>query len=208
MSTQHWLDYYAATLYRLQPVTVDLPMSADTYIQGNTATTNYDTSTSLIVGASSPAVYRAWIKPDFSAVPVGATFITAILKLTPITDVSSNARTMTANRCLRDVVSDQATWNIWKTSNNWGTAGAGNSSTDYDGAVALGTMTQPASPTLNVALEMTLTASELQKLFDGTYTNNGITLRVDTESLDAIVYASTNHATSEYRPIITLTYMP
>ena len=188
--------------------TIDIQMSADTWWESVGTTTNYDTNTGLRIGERNDAaeIWRAWIKPDFTGVPAGATFSSAILKLTPITDLSDNARTMSAHRCLRDVVSNQATWTIWKTSNNWGTAGASNSTTDYDGATALGTLSVPASPTLNTALEMTLNAAEFQKLFDGTYTNNGIVLFVATQSNDGIIYASTDHATSAYRPVITLTY--
>lgn len=188
--------------------TIELTMSADLYLDSASPTTNTNSETTMYVGeqAGGADTTRMWIKPDFTGVPAGATFTGAVLHLTPIVDLSSNARTMSAHRCLRDVVESQATWNIWKTSNNWATAGCSNSTSDYDGAVALGTMTQPASPTLNTALDMTLTASELQKLFDGTYTNNGIILFVDTQTDDMIGYASTNHATSAYRPTITLTY--
>jgi uncharacterized glyoxalase superfamily protein PhnB len=197
------------TLLATLQTTIDIPLSADTFFDSSVPTTNFDTNTQLIVGENNAAVQtiRQWIKPDFSSVPTGVLFISAVLKLTPIQDISSNARTMYAHRCLRDVVSSQATWNIWKTSNNWGTAGASNSTTDYEGAVVMGSMPQPASPTLNVALEMTLDASELQKLFDGTYVNNGIILFVDTQLNDMIIYASRDHATAAYRPVITLTYV-
>jgi hypothetical protein len=188
--------------------TVDIPMTSDAYLDSASPTANTETEATMYVGeqAGGTDTTRTWIKPDFSTIPTGAIFTSAVLHLTPIVDLSSNARTMSAHRCLRDVVANQVTWNIWKTSNNWATAGCSNSSSDYDGAVVLGTMTQPASPTLNTALDMTLSASNLQKLFDGTYTNNGIILFVDTQSDDMIGYASTNHATSAYRPTITITY--
>jgi len=189
-------------------VSVDIPMLQDTYLDFGAPTSNFDTSTQLNIG-SSPAgtnPYRTWIKPDFSSIPSGIVFQSAIFYITPIGDASSNARTMDARRCLRVVVSNQATWNVFSTGNNWGTAGCSNSTTDYDGAVAIGTMTQPASPTLNVPLQMTMTASELQKLYDGTYANNGIILFVDVQNADGIPYASTDNATSAYRPFITVTY--
>lgn len=191
-------------------VTRDIPMSADTLLVSNAATTNFDTNGTLYVGEHNAAVQivRSWIKPDFSSIPENALFYSAVLKMTPIDDLSNSARTMSAHRCLRDVVSNQATWNIWKTGNNWGTAGCSNSTTDYDGSVAIGTATQPASPTLNSALSFTmnLNAAELRKLYDGTYVNNGIILFVDTQSNDSIGYASTDHATAGYRPVITLSY--
>lgn len=200
--------YHSAYAAGLLPTIVSIQMSVDTYFDSQNPTTNYDINTSLNVGhRTAPSnIGRAWIKPDFSSIPASKTFLAASLFLTPVSDSSNNARTMSAHRCLRDVVSTQATWNIWKTANNWGTAGCSNSTTDYDGAVALGTMTQPASPTINTALEMTLTASELQKLYDGTYTNNGIVLFVATQNDDQIAYASKEDATSAYRPFITITY--
>jgi hypothetical protein len=187
---------------------IDVLMGSDTYLNMFQPTTNNGNSQIWAVGDdnSGIGVKRTWIKPDFSNIPAGRTFLTAILNITPTGDLSSNARTMYAHRCLRDVNELQATWNIWKTSNNWGTAGCSNSTTDYDGAVTLGTMTQPASPTLNTALQMTLSASEIQKLYDGTYTNNGIILFVDTQNTDAIIYASSTDATSAYRPFITITF--
>lgn len=190
--------------------TVDIPLASDTVLQSSTANTNYDTIAQINVGENNSAVSinRSLIKPDFSLIPVGATITAATLKMTPITDLSSNARTMSAHRVLRTVVYSQATWNVYSTGNGWGTGGCSNSTTDYDGAVLMGSQTQPASPTLNDALSftMTLDAAEMQKLFDGTYTNNGIVLFVDTQVDDFIQYASTDHATSSYRPVISITY--
>jgi hypothetical protein len=70
-------------------------------------------------------------------------------------------------------------------------------------------MSVQASPTLRNALEMEFTAAgvaEFQKLYDGTYTNNGIILFVETQTDDEIVYGGINHVTPEYRPIFIVTY--
>jgi hypothetical protein len=209
LTTSTWYDRYSTDLIATQPVTVNIPFSADTYLQSNAATKNYATNTSWYVGDSnaSAAIGRAWGKPDFSSIPANATFLSSIFHPTPIADLTSNARTMRMHRCLRDVVANQATWNIWKTSNNWGTAGASNNSTDYDGAVEIGNMACLATPVLNVAMSMTLAAAEFQKLYDGTYTNNGIVLFMDTQTDDMTQYASQEHATSAYRPYFTVIYM-
>ena len=191
--------------------TVDLPMLADTFLDSSTPAGNYNTATTMQIGEwnGGVAIERGIIQIDFSLVPSGKTFLEAILKMTPTGDFSSNSRTMSAHRCLRDIVFSEATHTRWKVGNNWATAGCSNSSTDYDGAVALGTETQPASPTLDSALSftMTLDPAELQKLYDGTYTNNGIVLFVDTQVNDMIYYASTDHATPSYWPVVTLTYV-
>lgn len=190
--------------------TIDLTMIADTYLMDVSPTTNFNASNELGIGENNVAAQlcKSIIKPDFASIPVGVTITAATLKMTPIYDNSSNARTMYAHRVLRDTNFGQCTWNIWKTSNNWGTAGCSHATTDYSGGVVLGSATQPASPTLNSALSftMSLDAAEITKFYNGTYTNNGIVLFVDTQSSDLIRYASTDHATSSYRPILTIDY--
>ena len=189
--------------------TVDIPLSADVWMESSDPTTNKSAGTHRIrIGERNDAaeIWRTWIKPDFSSIPAGQTFISATLNIMPQADVSSNARTLSVARCLRAVVAAQITWNVYSTGNNWGTAGGSNSSTDYDGATLVGTGTQPASPTLDVMLNYTLTASELQKLYDGTYTNNGLILFVATQTDDAILHYSTENATPSKRPTITITY--
>jgi hypothetical protein len=212
LSTQNWLDYYSNS-FAVQPVTVDIPLAFDTFLQSLSPTTNRDTDVNIGVGENNAtaSIERQLIKPDFSLILAGHRIISASLYLTPVGDFSSNARTMSAHRTLRAVVSAEATWNIYSTGNNWGTAGCSNSTTDYDGAIEMGTGTIPASPTLNVALEaITFSVAgcaELQKLFDGTYTNNGLVLFVDTQTNDLIRYASTDNGTAAYRPYITVTYI-
>jgi hypothetical protein len=73
---------------------------------------------------------RALFSFDFSAnVPVGATITAATLSLY-FFGVTAG-RTLTAYRLLRiDWNQGQATWNVFKTSNNWGTPGALNAATD------------------------------------------------------------------------------
>lgn len=189
---------------------VDVTMTSDTQMLSNNATTNYDTTNNFQIGEHNAlsAICRSLIKPNWSVIPAGQLITAATLKMTPISDASSNARTMYAHRVLRTVNFSQATWNVYSTGNNWGTAGCSNNTTDYDGAVVIGSASQPASPTLNSALSFTMALDpvEVQKFYDGTYVNNGIVLFVDTQVDDDIGYASTDHATSGYRPIVTVTY--
>jgi hypothetical protein len=88
----------------------------------------------------------------------------------------------------------------------WNTAGCGNSTSDYDGAIEQGNMSVPASPTLNTPLSMTLSATEIQKFYDGTYGLRNMVLFMDTQADDCISYASAYHTTIAYRPYITITY--
>jgi hypothetical protein len=182
--------------------------SDDTQMRSDAATTNYDTQAYFGIGENNTAASteRAWVKPSFTGIPTGKQFNLAYFRITPISDLTTNARTMSMYRCLRDVVSAQTTWNIWKTANNWGTAGASNSTTDYDGAVVMGSMSVTATPVLDVAQTMTLTASELQKLYDGTYTNNGVILSVDTQTNDLIRWYSKDDATAAFHPRFIIQY--
>lgn len=171
----------------------------------NTPSTNYGTDIEIYVGEDNTktAITRSWIKANFEAL-TGITLTAASLNITPTGDLSSNARTMTAYRCLRAVTEGGMTWDNYAAASAWGTAGAGNSSTDYDGANPLGTLAIPASPTLNSPLTMTLDHSIIQAMIDGTYQNNGILLMVATQVDDLIKYASRSHGTPAYRPTFTL----
>lgn len=205
---------FSSEIYRLHAFAVRaagiavLPVSEDTRLQSNTPTTNYNTNSSIIVGEhnSGSVTLRSLVKFDFSSIPADKILLSSIFKITPIGDYSSNARTIYMHRVLRSVVFSQATWNVFATSNNWGTAGCSNSTTDYDGAIVIGSMTQPASPTLNTELTMTLDEREIQKFYDGTYINNGVVLFVDTQNNDRIDYASIENATLEYRPRLVVQY--
>lgn len=120
-----WLNYMAS------PQTIQ-PDSPDTYLSSYNPTNNYSAAANLYVSAYSIAKARAILKFDFSAVvPDNATITLATLTLFS-TYSSVAGRTITCYRLLRtDWVYNQATWNIYKTGSNWGTAGALNSSTDY-----------------------------------------------------------------------------
>jgi hypothetical protein len=188
---------------------VDLSLS-DAHMGSSVSVENTNTSGSefLSVGATpTGAITRAIIIPDFS--PVSGMIITsATLKMTPILDNSDNARTMYAHRILQSVNIAQCTWHIYSTGNNWGANGCSNSTSDYDGAVVIGSASQAASPTLNSAhsFTMSLDPDEMQKFNDGTYTNNGIVLFKDTQVYDLISHASNENTTAEYRPVITVEY--
>lgn len=113
-------------------MTINFALTYDTYINSSSATTNYDTSTKLYIKKESDSPCRiALAKASF------AMFDPKI----PITKGEFCARVSVEDgvgggeyiveRLLRDWVSNQTTWNIFSTGNNWGTAGAKNSTTDY-----------------------------------------------------------------------------
>lgn len=180
----------------------------DTYIISDNPTTNYGTNTSMNIGfdTGGGGAGRALIKFDLSSIPATATITSAILTLTPVTDNSSNARTLSVYRCLRAWTEAGATWNKYDGTNNWGTAGAENTTSDRE-STAIGTLSVSASETLNVGKDITLDASKMQEFITGALANNGFVLRVNTESNDGYNWASSDHVTAAYRPKLVIEYL-
>jgi hypothetical protein len=169
------------------------------------ADTNRD-GAALAVGNSGTQTQRTLLKFDLSSISAGSTIDTATLTLTYAVDASSNARTLSVYRVKRAWVETEATWNSWKTGSAWSTAGCANTTSDRE-AADIGTATQPASPTLNTTLDITLTAAKIQEMITGgAFTNNGLLLQVDSESSDRITYYDTEEATAGYRPKLVVTY--
>lgn len=171
---------------------IDIVPTQDLYIDSDNATTNNNGSTTTNVGESNAAtnIFRVLQKYSLSSIPTGSIITAASLILTVANnDRSDNERTIRAFRVLRDWVQAQATWNIYSTGNNWGTAGCANTTTDRE-ATDIGTGTQPASPAQGSTVTLTLTASKVQEWLDGVLANNGLLIKVDTETDDAIQYDS------------------
>ncbi len=104
--------------------------SADTYLSQGGADTNYGTSADLKVGKYTNWNCTSVLTFNLASIPMPFTVIGARLSL--YTTYADGAGTLAIARLLRtDWVEAQATWNIYKTGSNWGTAGALNASTDY-----------------------------------------------------------------------------
>lgn len=112
------------------PVTIQ-PSGKDTYLNQYAPTTNYGTAISFSVQSRTGYKYRAILSFDFSAViPAGATITLATLSL--YCTQGYVTRTITVYRLLcTDWVETEATWTIYKTGSNWGTAGALGSGVDF-----------------------------------------------------------------------------
>ena len=193
---------YADT-YSSQP---DETNGIDTMLLSDTATTNYGTNANIAVGESNAAaqISRSLIKFDLSSIPSNATISSATLSLWFKTDLSAAARTLSIYRCKRAWTEAGATWNKYDGTNNWQTAGA-DGADDRDSS-ATGTASISAAETLNTEKQISLDVAEVTKLIDGTYSNNGWVLRVDTENYDQYYYHSSSSTTAEYRPKLVIEY--
>lgn len=182
--------------------------SDDTWIRDGNPTQNRGTDPNISVGEwnAGADVRRGLVQFDFSSIPAEATITSAVLSIWVAGDTSDNARTISAYRVLRNWIGTQATWNIYITGNNWGTAGCSNTSTDRE-AGAIGTQSVAASPSVGDEIAITLTNASIQTMItDGGFTNNGWLLKVDTENNDLIDYDSSRGTTVEERPKLVINY--
>jgi hypothetical protein len=187
---------------------VTLNPSINAYIRSTDPTGNVGDSAMFVgeVKSISNDVIRSLIKFDLSSIPSGSTITGVTLRIYDLaSDFADNNRTLRAYRLLRTWVENQATWNIYSTGNNWGTAGAGNTSTDRE-ATDIGSV---ATPGIEVAqyYEIALTAAKVQEWFVGTLTNNGLLLQMDTETDDCHYYAGRDDV-SGHKPELVVTYTP
>lgn len=193
------------TTYSSQPAEA---AANDTYLNSNAATTNYGTDQYLFVGDDNSAagVYRGLIKFDLSSIPVYAIIMSATLTLTHAgaTDKTSNARTMRAFRTKRAWVEAEATWNKYTTLASWSTAGGFHA--DDCEQTDVGSVSVPDTQVDGVTFAITLTNASVQAMVDGTFTNNGWLIKVDTEVDDRHTFASATYATAGYRPILVIEY--
>ena len=191
-------------------LTVQGSGTTDCYIDSNSPTVNTN-NTTLAVGEQKSATitYRTLLKFDLSSIPYGSTVNSATLTMySDGQDLSDASRTMRVYRVLRVWDETQATWNVYTTGNNWGTAGCANTTTDRE-ASDIGSVTHAANPSDGDPFAITLTASSIQEMTPGgSFTNNGFLLKMDTESDDAGGFHSSSYATSGQRPKLVVDYNP
>lgn len=179
-------------------------------VNGGSADTNYSTLTELYIGEPNSNTYVTRALMQFPGltngdVPSSAVITSAKLYLKITADYCDNARTLRAFRSKRDVNISQATWTIWKTGSNWATAGG--FGTDDCEQTDIGNLSLTASETVGSWKEITLTASAIQEIVKGTWTTPTLLLKVDTETNDLYIYASSNATTSTNRPYLVVEYV-
>ena len=106
----------------------------DTYIESSQPTTTYGSSTEPLVFEAAGGIRRMLVKMPLTSLPAGSIVTRATFSAYyNFKFVAPEGITLTATKIRRmDWEEMQATWDIFKTSNNWGTAGCSNTSTDID----------------------------------------------------------------------------
>jgi len=184
----------------------------DGWIQQEAPTTSGGSDSVLVVGEdnSFAQLFRSCIKFDLSNIPQGSRIDSAVLTLTYAeagSFRSSNNRTIRVYRALRSFT-ESLTWNTYDGTNNWGTAGCSNTTSDRE-ATDIGSTTCNTTDIDESEKSITLTASKIQEMLTGgTFSNNGFLLKMDTESSDRFQWHSSESATSSKRPKLVINYTP
>lgn len=177
--------------------------SADTVMISDGADTNYGTSGSIHAGEAygQTSKRRSLIKFDLTSY-AGMVAAGATLRLYDDgTDYCNNARTMKLFRSKRPWTEAGCTWNKYNGTTAWTTAGSGSAGNDYDSNV-VGSISLPNPPSAGY-VEIPLTVSYINEWLNGTMTNNGFFLMMDTESDDMHVFNSKDAASNKPELILT-----
>jgi hypothetical protein len=174
----------------------------DSWFASNAPTNNYGTDAGIHIGEDkdSASVRRAVI--NFVGLYGGSISPYAIVDsaniyLTVSSDYTNNVRTLRVYRLKTTWAEGSVTWN-----SPWGTAGA-YATADCE-LTDIGSASQSASP--SGVLTIPLTASAIQEIVAGTWTNKGFLFKMDTETDDMTIYGSSEHATAGNRPKIVVNY--
>ncbi|MBM3964384.1 MAG: DUF4347 domain-containing protein, partial [Planctomycetes bacterium] len=152
--------------------------SYDTYIKSNLPTTNYGSSTGLVVDKSGGGAgnQRALLQFGLSDIPVGATITSATLNLNATVNGGGNIEVY---RVTSSWTEAGATWNSRNGTNNWTTAGG-----DY-AATAITTLNSAATGTLSFNI-----TTLVSQWYAGTYSNFGLLLGSSDTGTTTVTFSS------------------
>jgi hypothetical protein len=153
--------------------TVQLPASADTYLNQSSPSSNYGSATSLSADGDDPGGTgndkRVLIKFDLSQIPSGATIQSARLKFNV---VNASANTYNTHYLKRNWTENGASWNTYNGTSGWGSAGA--SSSTYDrGGTDLAPFRAGSTGAVSVSMNSSGVA-KVQEWVNGTTPNYGL----------------------------------
>lgn len=198
-----------ATVLTLQPPDLIQPAGLDTFIASGSATGNFGSNAELRFGiytTFAPGIVRPLIK-FVPGLPAGAQISSTVLTVTLAAaggTFSSHNNSFSVHRVKRAWNGSQATWNVYSTGNNWGTAGCDNTTTDRE-AGAIGTSgTFTNGDAVGKTYNVSLTGSSWDALDLG---NGWVVIASDEVNSPACFrLASSDHATASYRPKLVITY--
>jgi hypothetical protein len=212
----HWWDMRVANrwmpalnvgldTYSEQP---DETAGVDCYYRQLAPNTNHNTTELKIGDNSDNNEAVTLIKFDFSAPELAGAIITpgsVVASLWYFDEAGANNRTYYWRKSLRDWVENQATWTIWKTSNNWATAG-GNNAEDREATASASLAI--TDTTHNERQWTNWTESDLEPMLGPSGVNNGFSNSVgDNQGEgDQRFFRSSAYTTASQRPKMVFEY--
>lgn len=184
--------------------------SIDAEIHEGTATTNYGSADLFSADKYAAGDQRNTLISftGLSSIAGPVTVSAASMFLYMDNNSVFNDITVSARRLLRNWVEAQATWNIFSTSNNWGTAGGLSDGVDRNSTVVATALINSSTPgyiEFTGAGLLTL----VQDWINGAANNYGLHLeRTDASANDNsyIQWRSSEHTTATTRPYLSVTY--
>ncbi len=154
--------------------------AADTEMLTPDPTGNYSTLTWLGVGdlaVGSSSSYRNILRFALTGLPtsavVNATSSLQLYEYACYDEATVGSWAVALRRLLRDWVPSQATWNIWKTSNNWTTPGAGSDGNDRAAADTASVTLDGTPAGAFISWTGATLADDIQRMLAGTYGTYG-----------------------------------
>lgn len=126
-----------------------------------------------------------------SVIPAGKAIVHAHLRGPFTENLCSNSRVYFMRRVLRDWIPAEVTWNVWRTGQNWATAGASNA-TDIDLATISGSQWYSHYENIGETFYMPLLPGQVQNMYNGTLSNFGWVILATTETDDAYLIDKAN----------------
>lgn len=177
--------------------------SADTYMYQAVPTGAYGGVDPLVQSYSVGNERSCIFKFDLSSIPAVNKVSSVELKYLVSLAAGSGA-TLTVYRVLRDWVEAQVSWNIWKTANNWTTAGCKGSGTDR-AASNSGTASMRTTNGWQVIDHASL-VPDVQAWVDGSLANYGWILVTSGGTSPTHQLYSKENGTPANRPVLTVVH--
>ena len=194
------------TVATFQPPSSGGGAGLDTFLDAGNTATNYGTGTTFYVGTigKTPKAMNSIIEIDVSTIPSYAIVSAATLTMYA-NNAASSAFQCEVNQIRRtDWSETQATWTVYKTANNWGTAGAMNTSSDMDTTYNVN-FNAPTSTGSFVISALHLMVQDAVSIQSGIF--RAILFPTNqTQAANYFVARSAEHATAADRPLLTVTY--
>jgi hypothetical protein len=193
--------------YTSQP---DETNSNDTFMSNGFPGNNYGGLGEMYLGNNTGGdnnTERDLVKFDLSSLPASISVSAATYSMWMFTKSAANSRTARLYRVLRDWEESTCSWNNWKTSTAWTTAGCSSDGNDYN-STSLASYAYSSSES-NGQKQYSFNSSgysNIQDIASGSISNYGWLIRMDTEVDDRYVHRAANYATASERPKLEITY--